>query len=110
MEQSGSSNHNGDEGIISEYSSERKPQIIGTPSVDGKRLPQNEHNQKPKILVADLMCPMCKQMLIHPVGLNCGHGSCSLLFSLVYILNLSIAKYFINIFLYLFVLILCSIL
>lgn len=76
IEQAGSSNHNGDEGIISEYSSERKPQIIGTPSVDGKRLPQNEHNQKPKILVADLMCPMCKQMLIHPVGLNCGHVYC----------------------------------
>ncbi|XP_045828558.1 E3 ubiquitin-protein ligase PRT1-like [Trifolium pratense] len=61
MEQSRSANHNGDEGII---------------SVEGKKLPQNEHNQQPKILVADLTCPMCKQMLIHPVGLNCGHVYC----------------------------------
>ncbi|CAI8600843.1 unnamed protein product [Vicia faba] len=74
MEQSGSANHKGDEGIISEYSSDRKPQIIGTSSVEGKRLPQNEH--KPKILVTDLMCPICKQLLVHPVVLNCGHVYC----------------------------------
>ncbi|XP_058729346.1 E3 ubiquitin-protein ligase PRT1-like [Vicia villosa] len=75
MEQSGSANHKGDEAIISEHSSDRKPQITGT-SVEGKRLPQNEHNQQPKILVTDLMCPICKQLLIHPVVLNCGHVHC----------------------------------
>jgi hypothetical protein len=72
MEQSGSANHKGDEGVISEYSSDRK---------HGTILPQNEHIQQPKILVADLMCPTCKHLLIHPVALNCGHGRCSTFFS-----------------------------
>lgn len=66
MEQSGSANHR-EEGIILEYSSDRK---------HGTILPQNEHIQQPKILVADLMCPTCKQLLIHPVALNCGHVYC----------------------------------
>lgn len=75
-ERSRSANHKGDEGIIySKYSSDKKPQTIVTASVEGKKLPQSEHNQQPKILVADLMCPTCKQMLVHPVVLNCGHGS-----------------------------------
>lgn len=67
MEQSGSANHKGDEGIILDYSSDRK---------HGTILPQNEHIQQPKILVADLMCPTCKQLLFHPVALNCGHVYC----------------------------------
>ena len=72
MEQSGSANHKGDEGIILEYSSDRK---------HGTVLPQNEHIQQLKISVADLMSPTCKQLLIHPVALNCGHGRCSTFFS-----------------------------
>ncbi|KAJ1409590.1 Zinc finger, ZZ-type [Sesbania bispinosa] len=76
-EQSGSATHIGDEGTINcEHTSDRIPEVIGTPSVEGKTLIQNEHNQQPKLLVTDLMCTMCKQLLFHPVVLNCGHVYC----------------------------------
>ncbi|XP_027360450.1 E3 ubiquitin-protein ligase PRT1-like isoform X2 [Abrus precatorius] len=79
MEQSGSATHKGDEDsqgttIYSEHSSDRTPEVIGTPD-DEKKLRNNDHNQQ-EILIADVMCTMCKQLLFHPVVLNCGHVYC----------------------------------
>ncbi|KAF5746328.1 hypothetical protein HS088_TW06G00499 [Tripterygium wilfordii] len=40
-------------------------------------LPQNELNENCKqISIADLLCFACKQLLLHPVVLNCGHVYC----------------------------------
>lgn len=75
MEQSGSTVHEGDKGTIcSEPSSDREPEITGT-LVEGKRLPQDELVLQQEISVADVKCTMCKQLLFHPVVLNCGHGT-----------------------------------
>lgn len=75
-EQSASTTHKGDEGIMySEQTVDRAAEVTGTP-VEGKKLPQDQHNQLPNILAADLMCTMCKQLLFHPVVLNCGHVYC----------------------------------
>lgn len=75
MEQPGSTAREGDEGTVySERTSDGEPEIIGTP-VDEKKLPQNELCLQQKISVADVMCTMCKQLLFHPVVLNCGHGT-----------------------------------
>ncbi|CAJ1949409.1 unnamed protein product [Sphenostylis stenocarpa] len=73
-EESGSATLKGDEGttINSKYTSTRTLEVIRTPD-EGKMLPQNEHNQKRKILIADVSCTSCKQLLFHPVVLNCGH-------------------------------------
>ncbi|XP_061367005.1 E3 ubiquitin-protein ligase PRT1 [Gastrolobium bilobum] len=78
IEQSGATTHEGDEGTIySEHSSDGEPVnvIIGTP-VEGKKLPQDDLYLQQKILVADVMCTLCKQMLFRPVVLNCGHAFC----------------------------------
>lgn len=47
---------------------------FGTHSVKGENLPSNNHSGQQKISVADVTCPACKQLLFHPVVLNCGHG------------------------------------
>lgn len=47
------------------------PEAFGTPA-QVKMMPQNDRQQK--ISVADVMCSACKQLLFHPVVLNCGHG------------------------------------
>ncbi|CAJ1796558.1 unnamed protein product [Sphenostylis stenocarpa] len=65
MEQLGSTTHEGDEGTIH---SDRKPNIIATP--------QEEISLQQKLSVADVTCTMCKQLLFHPVVLNCGHVCC----------------------------------
>ncbi|XP_006479295.2 E3 ubiquitin-protein ligase PRT1 isoform X4 [Citrus sinensis] len=45
-------------------------------TVAGKKLPPNELNHNCKqISIVDVLCTACKQLLIHPVVLNCGHGS-----------------------------------
>lgn len=49
-------------------------------SIDGvtvaeNKLPPNELNgNRKQISIADALCTACKQLLIHPVVLNCGHG------------------------------------
>lgn len=44
-------------------------------TVAGKKLPPNELNDNCKqISIVDVLCTTCKQLLIHPVVLNCGHG------------------------------------
>lgn len=44
-------------------------------TVAGKKLPPNELNHNCKqISIVDVLCTACKQLLIHPVVLNCGHG------------------------------------
>lgn len=44
-------------------------------TVAGKKLPPNELNDNCKqILIVDVLCTACKQLLIRPVVLNCGHG------------------------------------
>ncbi|KAK7389421.1 hypothetical protein VNO78_24452 [Psophocarpus tetragonolobus] len=77
MEKSGSATLKGNEGmtVYSEHTSSRTPEVIGIPD-DGKKLHQNKHNRKQKILIADVTCSMCKQLLFHPVVLNCGHVYC----------------------------------
>lgn len=47
------------------------PEAFGS-SGQVKLMPQNHREQK--ISVADVMCSSCKQLLFHPVVLNCGHG------------------------------------
>ncbi|XP_028780967.1 E3 ubiquitin-protein ligase PRT1-like [Neltuma alba] len=49
------------------------PEALGTPA-QAKVLPQNDRQQR--ISVADVMCSTCKQLLFHPVVLNCGHVYC----------------------------------
>lgn len=71
LEQSGSTANEGDEGTIF---SNREPDIIGTPA-KGKKMPQEELSVQRKLSVADVTCTMCKQLLFHPVVLNCGHGT-----------------------------------
>ncbi|XP_019461902.1 PREDICTED: E3 ubiquitin-protein ligase PRT1-like [Lupinus angustifolius] len=67
----------GDEGtIVFEHSSYGAPIGIGTPSAEGKLLSENELLPQQKISVEDVMCTMCKQLLFHPVVLNCGHVYC----------------------------------
>ncbi|KAK7338925.1 hypothetical protein VNO77_19559 [Canavalia gladiata] len=76
MEQSGSTAFQGDEGFCYyEHSSDGKPDVNGTP-VEVKNLPQQELSLHQKISVADVTCTMCKQLLFHPVVLNCGHVYC----------------------------------
>ncbi|XP_020229536.1 E3 ubiquitin-protein ligase PRT1 isoform X2 [Cajanus cajan] len=78
MEQSGSTTtHKRDEctAVYPVHASTRIPEVVGTPD-EGKKLPQNEHNQQQKILIADVTCTMCNQLLFHPVVLNCGHVCC----------------------------------
>ncbi|KAL9431288.1 hypothetical protein AB3S75_026468 [Citrus x aurantiifolia] len=46
-------------------------------TVAGKKLPPNELNDNCKqILIVDVLCTACKQLLIRPVVLNCGHVYC----------------------------------
>ncbi|KAJ1429357.1 Zinc finger, ZZ-type [Sesbania bispinosa] len=76
MEQSWSSAHEGDESIIyCEHSSDGEPEVIETP-VEGKKKPQEEPYLEQKMSAADVLCTMCKQLLFHPVVLNCGHVYC----------------------------------
>ncbi|KAJ7950419.1 E3 ubiquitin-protein ligase PRT1 [Quillaja saponaria] len=63
--------------IISEQASEGKKDAMGTLSVEGENLPGNEQKgQDKKISIADLLCMACKQLLFHPIVLNCGHVYC----------------------------------
>lgn len=55
--------------------------------VEGKTLPQDKLNIQQKISVADVMCTMCKQLLFHPVVLNCGHGTHAFKYTFNYILS-----------------------
>ncbi|XP_020232528.1 E3 ubiquitin-protein ligase PRT1 [Cajanus cajan] len=71
VEQSGPTAHEGDEGTV--YS-DGKPDIR-TPAKE-KKIPQEELSPQQKLSVADVMCTMCKQLLFHPVVLNCGHVYC----------------------------------
>lgn len=71
MEQSGSTTHERDEGTG--YSN-GEPDIVGTPA-KRKKLPQEDISLQQKLSVADVTCTMCKQLLFHPVVLNCGHGT-----------------------------------
>ncbi|KAL2319497.1 hypothetical protein Fmac_028466 [Flemingia macrophylla] len=77
MGQSGCTTLNGDEftAIYPVHTSTRIPEAIGIPD-EGKKLLQSEHNHEQKILVADVTCTMCNQLLFHPVVLNCGHVYC----------------------------------
>ncbi|KAG4924854.1 hypothetical protein AAZX31_18G155300 [Glycine max] len=72
LEQSGSAANEGDDGTIY-YDGESD--IIGTPA-KGKKMPQEELSVQRKLSVADVTCTMCKQLLFHPVVLNCGHVYC----------------------------------
>lgn len=46
-------------------------------TVAGKKLPPNELNDNCKqISIVDVLCTACKQLLIRPVVLNCGHVYC----------------------------------
>lgn len=46
-------------------------------TVAGKKLPPNELNHNCKqISIVDVLCTACKQLLIRPVVLNCGHVYC----------------------------------
>ena len=56
-------------------SQEGEPDITES-LVEGKTLPQDKIDTQQKRSVADVMCPMCKQLLFHPVVLNCGHVYC----------------------------------
>ncbi|ESW12588.1 hypothetical protein PHAVU_008G125500 [Phaseolus vulgaris] len=67
-EQSGSTTHERDEGIV--YSN-GEADIAGTPAQT-----QEEISLQQKLSVADVTCTMCKQMLFRPVVLNCGHVYC----------------------------------
>lgn len=52
-----------------------KKSSIGGATVTEKNLRPNELNGNCKqISIADALCTACKQLLIHPVVLNCGHG------------------------------------
>ncbi|KAK7255944.1 hypothetical protein RIF29_29373 [Crotalaria pallida] len=73
MEQIQSTTHEGT--IYSEHSSNGAPDGIGI-HAEGKKLPENELLPQQKISVEDVMCTMCKQLLFHPVVLNCGHVYC----------------------------------
>lgn len=76
MEQSKSTNHEGDDGTIhSKRSSIGEAEIIGTP-IKGQKSSQDELCPPQKLSVADVMCIMCKQLLCQPVVLNCGHVYC----------------------------------
>lgn len=78
MEQSRSTNHEGDDGTIhSKRSSIGEAEIIGTP-IKGQKSSQDELCPPQKLSVADVMCIMCKQLLFQPVVLNCGHGTQSI--------------------------------
>ncbi|TKY66107.1 E3 ubiquitin-protein ligase PRT1 [Spatholobus suberectus] len=72
MKQSGATAHEGDE--VTVYS-DGEPDIIGTPA-KVKKLPQEKLSLQQKLSVADVTCTMCKQLLFHPVVLNCGHVYC----------------------------------
>lgn len=48
--------------------------IFGETPAQVKLLPQDDRQQK--ILVEDVMCSACKQLLFRPVVLNCGHVYC----------------------------------
>lgn len=72
MEQSGSESQKQHKGTIcSEDAFGGSLEAFGTPA-QVKMMPQNDRQQK--ISVADVMCSACKQLLFHPVVLNCGDG------------------------------------
>ncbi|KAK3193361.1 hypothetical protein Dsin_024671 [Dipteronia sinensis] len=49
----------------------------GTVTIMEKNSPQNKLNgNRKQIAVTDVLCSACKQLLIHPVALNCGHVYC----------------------------------
>ncbi|KAL5862136.1 hypothetical protein ACOSQ3_003421 [Xanthoceras sorbifolium] len=49
----------------------------GTVSIMENNSPQNKLNgDRKQIAVTDVLCSACKQLLIHPVALNCGHVYC----------------------------------
>ncbi|XP_021907222.1 E3 ubiquitin-protein ligase PRT1 isoform X2 [Carica papaya] len=55
----------------------QRPEAIKSRSIEGNKLCQNKINGIPEqISVADLLCAACKQLLFHPVVLNCGHVYC----------------------------------
>ncbi|XP_054779592.1 E3 ubiquitin-protein ligase PRT1 isoform X2 [Prosopis cineraria] len=73
MEQSGSETQEQHKGTISKDIFGGTPEAFGTPA-QVKLLPRNDRQQK--ILVEDVMCSACKQLLFCPVVLNCGHVYC----------------------------------
>ncbi|KAI4354396.1 hypothetical protein L6164_003261 [Bauhinia variegata] len=78
-EQSESASHEHDKDTVDcEHTSDGTIVAVGTlsPSVKGKKFPQNEQHGQQKISVADLMCTACKQLLFNPIVLNCGHVYC----------------------------------
>ncbi|KAK4847597.1 hypothetical protein QYF36_003719 [Acer negundo] len=49
----------------------------GTVAIMEKNSPKNKLNgNRKQIAVTDVLCSACKQLLIHPVALNCGHVYC----------------------------------
>ncbi|GAU21805.1 hypothetical protein TSUD_176500, partial [Trifolium subterraneum] len=79
-EQPGSTAHEGEPEFTGTPVEEKtlpqgEPEITGTP-IEEKALPQDNLEIQHKLSVADVMCTMCKQLLFHPVVLNCGHVYC----------------------------------
>jgi len=76
MDQPGSTTHEGE------------PKFFGTQD-EGKALSQGNLTQQ-KTWVADLnlKCTMCKQLLFHPIVLNCGHGNQYIYLSLISAISL----------------------
>ncbi|XP_028780959.1 E3 ubiquitin-protein ligase PRT1 isoform X1 [Neltuma alba] len=74
MEQSGSETQKQNNGnICSKDVFGGTPEDFGTPA-QVKMLPQTDRQEK--ISAADVVCSTCKQLLFHPVVLNCGHVYC----------------------------------
>lgn len=49
--------------------------MIKPDSVEENNLPEDKSNRNCKqVSIADVQCSTCKQLLFHPVVLNCGHG------------------------------------
>ncbi|CAJ2670272.1 unnamed protein product [Trifolium pratense] len=79
-EQPGSTAHEGEPEFTGTPVEEKalpqgEPEVTGT-HVEEKALPQDNLDTQHKLSVADVMCTMCKQLLFHPVVLNCGHVYC----------------------------------
>lgn len=65
----------GSEMSITKEFSDENCGVLKTVSVEEKNLPQNKpHGNGNCVLIADVQCVACKQLLFHPVVLNCGHG------------------------------------